>query len=617
MVGATRALRGRPGGPGFHPRRPDARTRKLTASQSPWQISYRLWAESEIPWEFRPGGGPYQPQVPDRFPHQQPATRPPAAHCSPPPSTLPPHAVPPPRTPIGSPLPPRNAPARPIRSEPVRSEPVNAAWPQPVRIPLGAPVFADAQADLQDSAQASAQDERRTEPASEPQQHPGHDSWRAADRPPPLWERPQEPELSPGHRTFASDTLLLEPGLPDTLDQGPRRGRVSRRTATIVVPVLVLVAVAVLALALLTGHGPKFGQLTASQPGVQRGAQGTTAQSALTIGMYSGQQQRGVFQSIGRIVASGSTIVAMGSQVSDGVTRQQFFVSTNGGASWRLAPVRAPGGGQPPVGYPAARLAGGPGGWLAVGPQAIWTSPDGTTWTLAATHGITPLQPGDQMWVLNSTAQGYLAAGLAPAGHGASQAILWTSSDGLAWQRHTAAQLGLAGPGETVTSISYITARGQDTVIAVAVAKGGAAYSATWLTTDGGSTWTRVTVPADHGASSSVTGLGTDGSGMVAVRPGRSASGAPDGVVYFSPNGQGWQYAATIGAAGGWTPNLVKGSDYGFVVSGTTATGQLVAYTSTGTAWQATAPLGAAAGQTVDGATVAPASTIIAIGATA
>ena len=228
-------------------------------------------------------------------------------------------------------------------------------------------------------------------------------------------------------------------------------------------PVLVLVAVAVLALALLTGHGPKFGQLTANQPVGQRGAQGTTAQSALTIGMYPGQQQRGVFQSIGRIVASGTTVVAMGSQVSDGVVRQQFFVSANGGASWRLAPVRAPGGGQPPLGYPAARLAGGPGGWLAVGPQAIWTSPDGTAWTLAATHGITPQLPGDQMWVLNSTAQGYLAAGLAPVGHGATQAVLWTSRDGLTWQRQTAAQLGLAGPGETVTSISYITTRGQDT----------------------------------------------------------------------------------------------------------------------------------------------------------
>src|SRR6202042_1745492 len=113
--------------------------------------------------------------------------------------------------------------------------------------------------------------------------------------------------------------------------------------------------------------------------------------------------QRGVFQTINRIVASGNTIVTMGSQTSDGVVRQQFFVSANGGASWHLAPVYAAGGQkvQAPLGYPAARLAGGPGGWLAVGPQAIWTSPDGLNWTLAATHGV-PQLPGDQLLVLNN-----------------------------------------------------------------------------------------------------------------------------------------------------------------------------------------------------------------------
>ena len=81
-------------------------------------------------------------------------------------------------------------------------------------------------------------------------------------------------------------------------------------------------------------------------------------------------------------------MVTTGSQSSDGVVRQQFLVSTNGGASWRLAPVRASGGGAPLLGHPATLLAGGPGGWVAVGPQAIWTSPAGQTWTLAATHGL-------------------------------------------------------------------------------------------------------------------------------------------------------------------------------------------------------------------------------------
>ena len=90
---------------------------------------------------------------------------------------------------------------------------------------------------------------------------------------------------------------------------------------------------------------------------------------------YPGQQQRGVSQTVDRVVASGNTIVAMGSQTSDGIVRQQFFVSTDGGATWRLASVRAPGGGPPPLGHAASRLAGGPGGWVAVGPRPSGPAP--------------------------------------------------------------------------------------------------------------------------------------------------------------------------------------------------------------------------------------------------
>ena len=432
--------------------------------------------------------------------------------------------------------------------------------------------------------------------------------------------RTRQVRSPPVDRSGGIETLLLEPELPGTWRPGTRRGLVSRRTATIAVPVIVLVAVAVLALALLTGHGPKFGQLASSQQPNQAPNQGTTAQSALTIGMYPGQEQRGVFQTVNRIVASGNTIVTMGSQTSDGVVRQQFFVSANGGASWRLAPVYAAGGPkvQAPLGYPAARLAGGPGGWLAVGPQAIWTSPNGLAWTLASTKGITPMLNGDGMWVLNSTSDGFLAAGVAASGNHATQAVIWTSRDGVTWQRKTAAQLGLAGPGETVQSISYITSRGTATVISGQVTRGGATYAGVWLSTDGGSAWTRVTVPADHGAGTAITGLGSDASGLLAVRPGRSASGTPDGVAYFSPNGTAWQYAGTIGASAGWNPGLVKGSDFGFVVAGASAAGQLVAFTSTGTggAWQQTGSLGDADTESVVGATVASAGTIVAVGYT-
>jgi hypothetical protein len=391
-----------------------------------------------------------------------------------------------------------------------------------------------------------------------------------------------------------------------------------------VVPALVLVAVAVLALALLTGHVLKFGPLTGDKHKGQ-GIASVAPQlplAAVTLDTYPGQDQRGVFQTINRVVASGNTIVTMGSQTSDGVVRQQFLVSTDAGATWRLAPVSVPGGdqgAQAALGHPAALLAGGTGGWVAIGPQAIWTSPNGQAWTLASSRGISPQLRGDSVWVMTKTAQGYLAAGASSAGANAgSGAVLWTSRNGLTWQRMTAGQLGLAAPGEIVRNIAYATYQGNATLISGTVSKGNTSYDAAWLSTDGGARWTRLTIPADHGATASISGVAFDGSGLIAVRPGRTASGAADGIAYFSPNGQTWQYAATIAPEGGWTPGVVKGSAYGFVVTGTTTPGQIVGYTSTGTgtSWLPTGTLGRATAESVTGATVASAGTIVAIGYT-
>ena len=417
-------------------------------------------------------------------------------------------------------------------------------------------------------------------------------------------------EATPVQQPRTSGSLLLGPMTPGAAGpRRPRRGVVSRRTATVGGPVLAVVAVA-LVLALTTGHFPNFGHLTANQ-------QQNMAVAAVALGTYPGHEQRGVSQTVDRVVASGNTIVTMGSQTSDGVVRQQFFVSTDGGATWRLAAAHAPGGGPAPLGHVALRLAGGPGGWLAVGPQAIWTSPNGLSWTLAATHGI-PQLPGDQLLVLNNTAQGFLAAGEAATTGGGTQAVIWTSRDGLTWQRKTATQLGLTALGGTAQGVVYAAAHGPDTVISGGVV-GGGNVSATWLSTDGGSTWTAVTIPADHGAGVSLSGLGFDGSGLVAVRPGQGANGGADGVAYFSPssNGQDWQYAGTVDAAGGWSPNVVKGSTNGFVVTGTTTTGQIVAYTSTGTGgtWLPTGSLGDASAESVASATVGAGSAVIAVGA--
>jgi hypothetical protein len=585
VVGATRALWGRPGGPGFQPGRPGAGPRRALVEPSPWQKSQGLWRDSGIAWEEQP-----QPEAPAASPPRDPR-----------PSPLPPR-----RELRPSPLPPRQIPAAPL-PPPERyagrhagsgsgpDEVVNGAWPGRVQVPLSAPAFAEAEPDRRDD-------------------------WgglRVDDEPDLPWDRSSGWERHPG-RYGASDTLLLEEEPRGVRRPTGRRSRVTRRTATIAVPVIVLVAVAALALALLTGHGPKFGQLAANQP-ANRSQALPQALAAAAFGTYPGQQQRGVFQTINRVVASGNTIVTMGSQESDGVVRQQFFVSTNAGTTWRLAPLQSPGGGRAPVGHPASLLAGGPGGWAAIGPQALWTSPDGQTWTLAAQHGIAPQLPGDSVWVITRTSLGFLAAGSGSAGQGASQAVLWISPDGVTWHRMTAAQLGLAAAGERVLNISYATWLGTDTVISGEVAANGTTYSGAWLSTNGGSAWTRVTIPADHGAGTRIAGLAFDSAGLLAVRPGLLASGSADGVAYFSPNGRAWQYAGTIDEAGGWTPGVVKGSAYGFVAAGTSAAGKLVAYTSTGSGatWLPTGPLGDAAAESVVGATVAPAGTIIAVGYTA
>jgi hypothetical protein len=386
------------------------------------------------------------------------------------------------------------------------------------------------------------------------------------------------PPTGPGVREPARQRSEVPEPAP--LSAGRRR---TVRRAAMAVPALVLAVVAALALALLPGHA-------GMAPQTAGGSSGSRPLAAGPFGIYPGQQSRGVFQAISRIVAYANTMVTTGSQVSDGVVRQQFLFSTDGGKTWHRAPVRTADGGQPPLGEVATRLAAGPRGWLATGPQGIWTSRNGRSWTQLATHGITPQLPGDQTLVLTDTAEGFLAAGTARAPGGRTQAVIWTSRDGVSWQRMTAAQAGLAGlarPGHRMLSIVYAASNGQDTVISGQLSSGG---SGAWLSTDGGTAWTQVSFPAGHGAANTINGLASDGSGLISVRPGTVG----DAITYFSPNGLTWQYSATIGAAGGFSPKVVRGDADGFVVTGSDRAGNYVAYTSTGAglSWLPTGSLG-------------------------
>jgi len=409
----------------------------------------------------------------------------------------------------------------------------------------------------------------------------------------------------------SNGSLLLDPAPPGASPHGSgvaagrSRRRLSRRAATIGTAALAAAAVAAaVVFAVLPGHAPNEG------PSANQGGSGAANQVAPnTLPTYPGQLTRGVFQTIERIVASGNTMVTTGSQKTDGAVRQQFFVSTDAGHTWRLASVQLPGSGQPPLGYGAVRIAGGPHGWMAFGDNAIWISQDGQTWRLAGTRGITPRQSSDTINVITNTPGGFLAAGNQATSAG-NQAVIWTSRDGVTWQRLTAAQLGLQEPGGTPQGIDFATSYGNATLM---TDRGAGA----WLSTDSGAHWTPVTVPVDHGAQNTISGVSFDGAGLILVRPGLTASGAHDGVAYFSPDGRTWQYAGTIATAGGWTPDVVKGSDFGFVVTGHTRD-HYVAYTSTGTGtrWLPTGSLGSTASGPDLTPVAGPGGTVIAAGYT-
>ena len=403
------------------------------------------------------------------------------------------------------------------------------------------------------------------------------------------------PDL-PQHPGWLDDeTLLLDPDpAPDARLHVPRP-LIGSRVVALAVPVAVVGMVGAVAVTLLTGHGPKFDQLTshqANQPppaGPPAGPLTGHGLTTVTFPTYPGLSQRGVFESVNRVVAYGRTIVATAQQTGAGVTRQLFYVSTDGGASWQLA--AAPG--NPPPGHLAPLLAGGPGGWVAIGPQAIWTSTDGTSWTLAATHGVSQL-PGDQIWVVTKTAAGFLAGGSDAGGEG----VVWTSPDGVTWHRQAM--------GPHVLNIAFATARRNDILIAGLLAAGG---SGAWLSTDGGTSWTRVAIPPGHGAT--IAGVAWDAEGLLIVRD--------DAKAYFSNNGIAFHPTAIIGGTDGLRPRVVKGDANGLVVAGQTLAGRLVAYLSTdnGATWRPTATLGNAAAESVVGAAVAPGDHVIAIGATA
>lgn len=357
----------------------------------------------------------------------------------------------------------------------------------------------------------------------------------------------------------------------------------------LVIPILAAVAVGV-AVVIIAGAndgnaGPAPSSLSAGFPPARNAAADFTDTPALA--------GRGVYQRLSQVAVYGTTAVAVGSQTGTRVPRARFFYSADNGKDWRLATVR----GTPAPGAAPTLVAGGAHGWLALGPASAFTSPNAQAWLPAAP---VPEVRGDTVTVLAATASGFLAAGSNVPGGDAAQGspVVWLSPNGTTWQRISGARLGLTSGSGRVLGITSAAASANTVVISAAIAGGG---SATWLSANGGTTWTPVTIPAGTRDSATIADLAPLGRGFVAVRA-DPANGSAD--VFTSADGTTWQQSATLTTANGAPLTLgpVGGGPAGAVVTGQADGFQIAFISANGTTWTGTDPVSSVAAERVSGA---------------
>lgn len=220
------------------------------------------------------------------------------------------------------------------------------------------------------------------------------------------------------------------------------------------------------------------------------------------------------------VVTGGPGLVAVGWGQSDGDDAAVVWVSADGSTWTRLGDNSVFGG--PGAQGMAGVVAGGPG-LVAVGfdasgewEAAVWTSPDGLTWTRVPPDETVFGGPNTQfMNAVTLGGPGLVAVGTDYAEVNGDGAV-WTSPDGLIWTRvpHDAAVFG--GPGNqemlgVASGSPGLVAVGRD-------AAGPDGDAAVWASSDG-SAWVRVSEAAVFGGPwhQEMLAVTAGGPGLVAV----------------------------------------------------------------------------------------------------
>lgn len=333
------------------------------------------------------------------------------------------------------------------------------------------------------------------------------------------------------------------------------------------------------------------------------------------------------------VAASGSTVVAIGSEQGGVYSRAQFLTSTDAGRAWSVATVRAADGGDPPQGEFPRLVAGGRGAWAALGDTqggvVEWTSRDARTWTRRSLPGA--FGPGDDVRQLTRTTSGFVAVGTATLKN-TTQGVIWTSADGTAWTRLRGDRL--APPtGGTVVGLTRVAAHG-DAVVAqgrVSTTKTvtkrvhgkrkktrrTVAGEAFWRSPDGGRTWAPAGVPRGQGSSGDVVGLAATQTGFFAAREGSRTTGKKKrrttryAAFFGSADGENWAVAGRLVTGGYSRIGLLRGTDGGLTALVPVSGGRTAVLTSADAkAWRHVGDL--RSGPALTGAALTPQGPVVA-----
>lgn len=204
---------------------------------------------------------------------------------------------------------------------------------------------------------------------------------------------------------------------------------------------------------------------------------------------------------------------------------------------------------------------------------AVWTSPDGLSWSRVQPDESVFGGDGDQaMWAVTAGGPGVIAVGLDGSG-GDSDAAAWTSPDGVEWSRVAHDEVVFGGTGDqwavdVVAGVLGVIAVGSDRTA-------GYGDAAVWRSDDG-SSWVRVPNQDEvFGAfgDEAMWGVALGGPGVVAVGWAWYSMEQYRAAVWTSPDGVTWTQVPDGPMLRGSVPkaafmHAVASSDAGFVAVG-------------------------------------------------